>query len=232
MHFMNIHPLVLSALFAVVSVTPTDAFVATPPISKTTASKGSFSIRNRLSKNSNGILKRIQSVVAEASPATTRLFMYENEEYDDRFNMDSTEYFEEWITPEGEFMASSITMAEADAMQESQTAPGEPQTTAPPQEGGLSPEPPSATTEAAGRTFLSTLTETTGLSAAASISTVAFGGLAAARGVLGQRQKKLDEEKRNLEEQQKRIETESAKLQADTSQNNLFLVSYTVREVV
>ncbi len=211
---MKIHPLALSALLAVVSVSSIDAFVATSPRVKPRTSKGSFSDAK---ENSHGILKRLQSAVAEASPTTTRLSVYQDyyeESYDENEGVNLDAYGQP-VYYEEEFVSSSLNIADADA------------TATPPQE--VLPEtpvsPPPATAQAAGETALSAFAGTSGLSAGVSAGVVAFGGLAVARTALGQRQKKLDEEKRNLEEQQKRLETESAKLKRDTSQSNLFLVS-------
>jgi hypothetical protein len=225
---MNIHPLALTALFAVAS---TDAFVVTFPRGKTAASKGSFSIHNSFDKNNNDILNTIQSVVADASPATTRLFAFDNSEndvYNESVILDATKPIDPSIMFNEEIMASSITLADADILQESKAMAAPPpvssETATTPEPSKASASPPPQATETAGG-VLSTLAATPALSAGASIGTVALGGLAFARSMLGQRQKKLDEEKRTIEEQQKRLETEAAKLQKDTSQNNLFLVS-------
>jgi len=208
---MKIHPLALSAVLAVFSVSSTDAFVATSPRVKPTASKGSFSDPE---KKSRGVLRRLQSAVAEASPTTTRLSVYQDyyeESYYEENEGVNLDAYGQPVYYEEEFMSSSLNIADADAT--------------PPQE--LSSEtpvsPPPATAQAAGETALSAFAGSSGLSAGVSAGAVAFGGLAVARTALGQRQKKLDEEKRNLEEQQKRFETESAKLKRDTSQSNLFL---------
>jgi len=225
MHLMNIHPLALIALFAVAS---TDAFVATIPRAKTTASNGSFSIHNSFDKNSNGILKNVQSVIAEASPSTTRLSVFgnsENYEYNESIILDATTTIDPSIMFNEEMMGTSLTLADADATAATPPVSSETATT--------TPEPSNASTSSASASppqataggVLSTLAATPALSAGASIGAVALGGLVFARSTLGQRQNKLDEEKRTIEEQQKRLETEAAKLQKDTSQNNLFLVS-------
>ena len=217
---MKVHSLTLSAVLA---VTSSDAFVGKVPRSKPTASKGSVSIRSR-SEKENGVFKRLQSVVADASPTTTRLSMYEGneeqeyeqyqnyQEYGDYQNyegvsLDAAETNDQWTYYKEDSIGNSLTLAEADVSTAESAAAPKPVT------------PPAATAGAAGGAF-STLAATPVLGAGA----VVFGGLAVARTALGQRQKKLDEEKRNLEEQQKRLETESAKLQKDTSQSNIFLV--------
>lgn len=219
---MRVHPSVLSAFLAVVSLASTDAFVGKVPRSKPTASKGSFSIRSRSEKN-KGVLRTLYSTVSEASPAATRLSMFENsddyqeyeqyqnyQDYGDYQNyqdasFDATESHDQWTHYEDEAMTNSFTLADADVT----TAEGTPET----------PVSPPAATAAGAVSALAT-------SPILGASAVAFGGLALARTALGQRQKKLDEEKRNLEDQQKRLETESSKLQKDTSQSNLFLVSF------
>ena len=222
---MRVHPLALSAFFAAVSLTSTDAFVGRVPRSKPTTSKGGISIRGTSEKN-NGVLKNLYSAVSEASTATTRLSMLDNSEeyqeyqqyqnyqdYGDYQNyegvsVDATESNNQWTSYEDEATANSFTLADADV----------PTAESPPPQGTPEIPPPVS----AGGSVFSALAATPILGASA----VALGGLAVARNALGQRQKKLDEEKRNLEEQQKRLESESAKLQKDTSQSNLFLVSF------
>ena len=221
---MRVHPSALSAFLAVVSLTSTDAFVGRVPRSKPTASKGSFSIRNRSEKN-NGVLKTLYSTVSEASPAATRLSMFENsddyqeheqyqnyQDYGDYqgISFDATESNDQSTYYEDEVVSNSFTLADADVTTLEST---------PPQGAPEAPVSPPAATAGGAVSAIAT-------SPILGASAVAFGGLAVARTALGQRQKKLDEEKRNLEEQQKRIETESAKLQKDTSQSNLFLVSF------
>jgi hypothetical protein len=226
MHLMNIHPLALTALFAVAS---TDAFVTTIPRAKRTASNGSFSIHNIFDKSSNGILKNVQSVVAEASPSTTRLFAFDNSEsyeYNESVFLDATTTINPSIMYNEEMMGTSLTVADADARAATPPVSSETATTtSEPSNASASSASSSPPPQATAGGVLSTLAATPALSAGASISAVALGGLAFARSTLGQRQKKLDEEKRTIEEQQKRLETEAAKLQKDTSQNNLFLVS-------
>ena len=167
-------------------------------------------MRNSLNKNNNGVLERLESVVAGASPATTRLFNYENSENDGSVILDATQTIDKSIFLNEEIIATSLTLAEGDALQESKAVAVEAKATAvtPQKQGGaMSSETATTPAQATGGGTLSTLAATPGLSAAVSIGTVALGGLAIARSVLGQRQKKLDEEKRNLEEQQKRFET-------------------------
>lgn len=207
---MKIHPLALSTLLAVASVISTDAFVV--PFSR------SMPMTSSRSEMNNGVLKILRFVVAEASPATTCLSMFESNEdyenyeenYEDYYEgvlFDAMETNDRWMYySEEEAYFSSLTLAEADA----------------PTIESTTPQQLSSETAATPGTALSVLAVTPGLS----VGAVALGGLAVARGALGQRQKKLDEERRNLEEQQKRFEKESAKLQQDTSQNNLFLVSF------
>ena len=227
---MRLHPLALSAFFVAVSLTSTDAFVGRVPRSKPTTSKGGIFIRGRSEEN-NGVLKKLYSAVSEASPATTRLSMFDSSEeyqeyqqyqnyqdYGDYQNyegvsVDATKSNNQWTSYEDEATANSFTLADADVPTAEST---------PPQ--GTPEIPPPA---AAGGSVFSALAATPILGASA----VALGGLAVARNALGQRQKKLDEEKRNLEEQQKRLESESAKLQKDTSQSNLFLVSFTFLKI-
>ena len=249
---MRIHPSALASFLAVASVVPTVAFVG--PL---TGKQIKPSVSNDSTKH--GILKKLNSIVARASPATARLHMGENDEgyeygygydrdYDHGYDhvydyghehsynneylaADATGYyndnFEGSVYQEEAWTPPSFTLADADTSQQA------PEITSPPQQesGGSSPETttasltPTSETGAGVESILSTISASPSLLAQASIGTAAFGGLAAARNVLSQRQKKLDDEKRTLEEQQKRIETETAKLNAETSQNNILLVS-------
>ena len=180
---MKISHLALVVLSAFPLLTKNDAFVVTPTRS--------------FDKNRNEILKRLQSVVAEASPTTTQLFMFENIENYESFISDTTESIDESIIPNDEISSSSLTVAET-------AQPG---------------------AQAAGGQALSAAVATQGLSAGAAVSTVAFGGLAVARAALAQRQKKLDEEKFDLEEKQKRIEEQQRRLETESTQSNVLLVS-------
>jgi hypothetical protein len=212
---MRIHPLALAALLAVASDISTDAFEAIFSWSKPTTSKGKLTIRHSYENHNDDVLRRLKSVVAGASPATTRLYMFENSDNNER-------YYDHLIDLSDESMATSFSLADADPLQESTpTQQGDvaSETAATPE---ASSPPASSTTQAAGGGAFSAIAAT---STGASIGAVAFGGLAVARSLLGQRRKKLDEEKRNLEEQQNRLQTEADRLQKDTTQSNVLLVS-------
>ena len=241
------HHLALATLLAVAPFTPTDAFVEIFPEGTTTASRGRYSEGNRFDPRNNGILKKLRSAVAKSSPATSGLFLFEESEDHDYEGviLDATQTDEQWSIVNEEWMGSSHLMAQADALQDSKASTVEIKATdAAPENApeistvttsepstSASASPSSPATQSIGRGALSAISTAPGFSAGASIGTVTLGGLAVARNVLSQRQKKLDEEQRSLEEQQKRLQSEAEKLQKDTSQSNFLLVSFTLNQV-
>lgn len=195
---MRIHPLVLAAMLATASMASTDALVI-PIVMKSTTTK------RRISSNSDIIFQKLESKLADVSHVTSFAT--------------STSTTSTSLLIGDSSKELRITEA-ADEFQERKAAEI---TTSNAQLSNTKSETSSSSPGERGER-LSTLSLRPGALAGASFSIAALGGLAVARSMLSQRQKKIDEEKQTLEEQQKRLETETTNLQKEKFQNNNLLL--------